>query len=129
MSPDKLVKRIGELIFEKKGEDVKVIELSTVTTMTDYFVICTASSDTQVRAIADHVEKELRDEGVKVWHKEGYKAVTWILLDYIHVVVHIFLNEHRAFYNLEKLWGDAPQKQLVDKPKKPRAKAKAKIKE
>lgn len=102
-----LADKITELIFNKKGYDVKVLNLQNVTTMTDYFVICTADSDTQVRAIADEVEKSLRDEGVKCWHKEGYRALNWVLIDYVDVVVHVFTKESRSFYNLEKLWGDA----------------------
>jgi ribosome-associated protein len=76
--------------------------------MSDYFIICTADSDTQVKAIADEVDKSLRDEGIKSWHKEGYKALLWVLLDYVDVVVHVFKKDARTFYNLEKLWGDAP---------------------
>ncbi len=114
LSPELLNQRIAELIFEKKGSDVKLIELHKVTTMTDYFIICSADSDVQVRAIADHVEKQLRNEGKKVWFKEGYKSAGWILLDYIDVVVHIFSTEVRAFYSLEKLWSDAPTRELKD---------------
>ncbi len=114
MSPELLNKRIAELIFEKKGNDVKLIELYKVTTMTDYFIICSADSDVQVRAIADNIEKQLRDEGKKVWFKEGYRSSNWILLDYVDVVVHIFSTEARAFYSLEKLWSDAPTHELKD---------------
>lgn len=102
-----LADKITELIFQKKGMDVKILDLRNVTTMADYFVICSADSDTQVRAIADEVEKTLRDEGIKCWHKEGYRALNWVLIDYVDVVVHVFKKEARAFYNLEKLWGDA----------------------
>ncbi len=111
----KLTKRVAELIFEKKGSDVKLLELTPVTTITDYFIVCSADSDTQVQAIADHVERGLRDDGVKLYHKEGYRSLNWVLLDYIDFVVHIFKTETRSYYNLEKLWGDAPVRTLKDK--------------
>jgi len=98
---------ISELIFTKKGYDVKIIDLKKLTTFADYFVICSADSDTQVKAIADEIDKSLRDEGIKCWHKEGYMALQWVLLDYVDVVVHVFKKTARDFYNLEKLWGDA----------------------
>jgi len=116
-----LVKKITQLIFEKKGTDVKVIELKTVSSVADYFIICSADSDTQVKAIADNIDKSLRDAGIRLWHKEGTNALQWVLLDYIDVVVHVFQKEIRAFYNLEKLWGDAPIATIEDKPKKVRS--------
>lgn len=116
-----LTDKITDLIFNKKGYDVKILDLRELTTMADYFVICSADSDTQVKAIADEVDKTLRDEGIKNWHKEGYKALSWVLLDYVDVVVHVFKKDAREYYNLEKLWGDAPVIEAVDpllKPKK-----------
>jgi ribosome-associated protein len=77
-------------------------------------VICSADSDTQVKAIADEVDKELRDQGIRYWHKEGYQALNWVLIDYVDVVVHIFKKDARAFYKLEKLWGDAPVEEVKD---------------
>lgn len=114
MTSKKLSEKICNLIFNKKGYDVTLIDLKSVTTMADYFVICSADSDTQVQSIADEVEKKLRDEGIKCWHKEGYKALQWVLLDYVDVVVHIFKKETREFYSLEKLWGDATSKVIED---------------
>lgn len=108
MDSKELTKKITDLIFNKKGDNVKVLDLRSLTTMSDYFVICSADSETQVKAIADEVDKKLKDEGIKSWHKEGYKALSWVLLDYVDVIVHIFRKEAREFYNLEKLWGDAP---------------------
>lgn len=122
MRLNKQLKKIVELIFEKKGFDVKIIELKKVTTLADYFIICTADSDVQVRAISDHVEKSLREEGIKVWHKEGYTALNWVLLDYVDIVVHVFKSETRSYYNLEKLWGDAPSVDLFDEEKKEKPK-------
>jgi len=110
----KLADEISSLIFSKKGYDVKIIDLRDVTTLTDFFVICSADSDTQVKAIADEVDKRLRDDGIKSWHKEGYRALNWVLLDYVDVVVHVFKKDAREFYSLEKLWGDAPMYEAID---------------
>jgi ribosome-associated protein len=100
--------KISELIFGKKGYEVKIMDLSKVTSFADYFVLCTADSNTQVKAISDEVERKLREEGISSWHREGYESLSWVLLDYVDVVVHIFKKDARQYYNLEKLWGDAP---------------------
>lgn len=107
MNSKNLADKITGLIFNKKGYDVKILDLRKLATFADYFVICSADSDTQVKAVADEIDKELRDEGIKYWHKEGYKALSWVLIDYVDVVVHIFKKDAREFYKLEKLWGDA----------------------
>jgi ribosome-associated protein len=119
--------KIADLIFNKKGYDVRIIDLRSLTTFADFFVICSADSDTQVKAIADEIDKSLRDEGIKCWHKEGYIALSWVLLDYVDVVVHVFKKDAREYYNIEKLWGDAPSVDIVDpelrkKPAKPKIK-------
>jgi ribosome-associated protein len=104
----KIIDRIVELIFSKKGYNVKILDLRKLTTITDYFIICTGDSDTQVKAIADEVDKQMREEGVRSWHTEGYRSLNWVLIDFVDIVVHVFKKESREFYNLEKLWGDAP---------------------
>jgi len=101
------VDEIVTLIQEKKGYDITTLNLNGLTAMADYFIICSADADMHVKAIADEVDKKLRKEGIKCYHKEGYKSLNWVLLDYFDVVVHIFKKEARTFYNLEKLWGDA----------------------
>jgi len=111
---NKVHKKVFNLIFEKKGYDLKFIDLKNVTNITDYFIICSADSDLQVKAIADHIEETLKDDGIRLWHKEGYSALNWVLLDYIDFVIHIFRKESRQFYNLEKLWGDAPVKLIEE---------------
>lgn len=122
--------KIANLVFNKKGFDVKILDLKDLATFTDYFVICSAYSDTQVKAIADEIDDKLREEGIKCWHKEGYTALQWVLLDYVDVVVHVFRKEAREFYNLEKLWGDAPS-WIVEDPalKKSEPQNEVKIKE
>jgi ribosome-associated protein len=114
LNSKELAHRISELIFTKKGFNVVTIDLSKLVSFTDYFVICSADSDTQVKAISDQVDKTLSDEGVKCWHKEGLKALSWVLMDYVDVVVHVFKKDAREFYNLEKLWGDAPTEKMTD---------------
>lgn len=115
MESKQLAQKIAELCFNKKGFDVTIIDLRSVANFADYFVICSADSDTQVKAIADEIDEKLKEESIKCWHKEGYLALQWVLLDYIDVVVHIFKKETRDFYKLERLWGDAPS-WLVEDP-------------
>ncbi len=114
MNSKDLAEKITKLIFNKKGYDVKILDLKNLTSFADYFVICSADSDTQVKAIADEIDKELRDEGIKYWHKEGYQALSWVLMDYVDVVAHIFKKDARDYYKLEKLWGDAPVQEVED---------------
>lgn len=114
MNSKDLAEKITNLIFNKKGYDVKILDLKKLASFADYFVICSADSDTQVKAIADEIDKELRDEGIKYWHKEGYMALSWVLMDYVDVVIHIFQKDARDYYKLEKLWGDAPVQEVED---------------
>lgn len=103
----KLIDQIIEHIQSKKGKNISVLNLKKLTAISDYFVICSADSEPQVKAIADEIVKKLSDEGIKCYHKEGYDTLNWVLLDYLDVVVHVFRNEARRFYNLERLWADA----------------------
>jgi ribosome-associated protein len=105
---------IAEIILGKKGYDLRLLDLRELSSFADYFLICSADSDVQVKAIADAVDKDLRKLGIKCRHKEGYNALNWVLLDYFDVVVHVFKNESRSYYNLEKLWGDAPVTAIED---------------
>lgn len=91
-----------------------MMDLRNVTTTADYFVVCTADSDTHVKAIADSIVDATMAKGVRVWHSEGYQALLWVVLDYVDVVVHIFLKEARTFYNLERLWSDARVTEIDD---------------
>jgi len=114
LNSKELARRITDIIFTKKGFNVVAIDLSKLVSFTDYFVICSADSDTQVKAISDQVDKILSEEGIRCWHKEGLKALSWVLMDYVDVIVHIFKKDAREFYNLEKLWGDAPVEKISD---------------
>jgi len=104
-------------IFEKKGQNVLKIDLRKLENrITDYFVICHASSGTQVSAICDSVDDTVRkDAGEKPSHIEGLDNSFWVLLDYGNVIVHIFLEEYRNFYSLESLWADAAIEAMEDK--------------
>jgi ribosome-associated protein len=94
--------------------------------MTDYFIVATGSSDRQVKAIAENVIAEMRDtEGVGAWRSEGWDSLHWVIIDFVDFVVHVFQAEFRQFYNIERLWGDAPMVEVKDEipvAKKPKAK-------
>jgi len=108
LAPRTLALQAVELAQSKKAEDIVLIDLRDVTNFTDWFVVCTAGSHVQMRAVADAIQDGLATHEHKVWHAEGYEGRSWILLDYVHVVVHVFLPETRRYYALERLWGDAP---------------------
>lgn len=100
-----IVKTAVQAIDSKKGSDIEVIKVSDITVLTDYFVIATATSNTQLKAIADEVEYKLSDQGIEPHHIEG-RTSDWICLDYVGVVVHIFYKDQREFFQLERLWED-----------------------
>jgi ribosome-associated protein len=91
----------------KKAKDIKVLETRDITVLADYFILCTAGSTTQIKTLADAVDKELRDKGDPALRTEGYRGGGWVLVDFGAVVVHIFLKDIREFYGLERLWRDA----------------------
>ena len=93
---------------DRKAVDLKVLHLEKVTDFTDYFLICSGTSERQVQAIADAVLERMREEKVRPLHVEGFNRGQWVLLDFGDFVVHIFQEEPRKFYALERLWGDAP---------------------
>ena len=96
----------------KKGKEIRLIRIDKITTLAEYFVICTGTSNTQINALGDEVEKELDQLGEQPIHREGYRGGTWVLLDYGCVVVHIFNDEARKFYSLEHLWADGEEVDL-----------------
>ena len=94
---------------ERKGTDVTLLDLRGLTTATDWFVLVSGESDIQVRSIAERIEERLaKDFDARPWHVEGLKQTRWVLLDYVDFVVHVFHREARSFYDLDRLWGDAP---------------------
>lgn len=104
----------ARLALDKKAEDVKILDLRSLTSIADYFVLCTGAADTHVRAIADHIAEELEGKELRAWHVEGRERAQWVLLDYVDFVVHIFQPETRQFYGLERLWGDAAMVEIPD---------------
>ena len=100
--------RAIELIIDRKGQDLLLLDLRGLSNSTDYFLIVTGTSDTHVRAIADHILDELKKEGMKPDHIEGVRTGRWVLVDFIDFVIHVFHPTAREFYQLERLWGDAP---------------------
>lgn len=101
------VKSAG-ILDAKKAADIEILNISELTSIADYFVICTGSSTTQVKALADNVVEILKEEcGTEPLRLEGYKSCQWILIDYGSVVIHVFKNDMRDFYSLDRLWGDA----------------------
>lgn len=114
-----LARKLAEFTLEKKAHDVIVMDLRKVTDMTDFFVICSADSDTQVKAIADSVIDGTEKMDMEIWHKEGLAQRQWVLLDYVDIVVHIFHKDARKFYGLEKIWGDAKVEHVEDEPAPP----------
>ncbi len=98
---------IVQQIVEKKGENIVVMDLRKVTSITDYFIICSGTVEQHIKAIKDNIIQKLEEKGIKYWHIEGELANTWVLIDYVDVVVHIFHPHARDFYKLEKFWADA----------------------
>ncbi len=101
----------------KQAEDVVILDVHGIIVITDHFVICTATSHRQIRTVIDAVESALREMGVKPVRREGEPEAGWWLLDYVDVVVHVFGSEERAYYDLERLWSDAPR--LAWEPDRP----------
>ena len=114
MTPKEMALLLAQAMDSKKGKDIRVLETDGVTTLADYFVLCTATSTTQIKALADVCEKTLKDAGEPPHHVEGHRGGTWILQDYGDVVVHVFDKEARAFYDLDRLWADAKTVDLSD---------------
>lgn len=111
-------KRMARLAYqaldEKKGEDIKVIDISQVSVLADYFIIANGNSESQVRALVDNVEEELAKAGYDMKQREGYGSGNWILMDFGEIIVHVFDKENRLFYDLERIWRDGKQVELSE---------------
>ena len=125
MDSKTLAFKLAELALTKKADDIKILDLRKITTIADFFVICTAHSEPQVKAVADAILEGAKNDGETVWHKEGTNMKSWVLLDFVDVVVHIFLRDTRNFYSLEKLWGDAEITEVTDEAPKGKLMAKS----
>ena len=114
-----LINVINKALLEKQAEDITLLNVSELTTLTDTFIVCHAGSDVQVKALADNVANQTREQlSEKAWKKEGLAERRWVILDYVNVVVHIFKKELRDYYALERIWGDADISKIEDQPKK-----------
>ncbi|MFH1277523.1 MAG: ribosome silencing factor [Candidatus Eisenbacteria bacterium] len=109
-----IARHAAEAMLSRKAEDVLILDLRSLSSATDFFVIGSGETDVQVRAIADAVVDGLEGRGVRISHVEGYQERRWVLLDCIDVVIHVFLGDIREFYGLERLWGDAAIEKVED---------------
>ena len=109
LSPKEIAYAVTKALDEKKGMDIKLLKIDQVSTLADYFLICTGTSNTHVRTLCDYAEFTLDNLGEPMLGREGHRGNTWELLDYGTIVVHVFTEEARTMYNLERLWADAEQ--------------------
>jgi len=107
LTPNEIANKIVVALDSKKAQDIKLLKTHNVTTLADYFIICTAGSTTQLRTLSDEVEKVMKDNEEMPLRREGHRSGGWVLIDYACVVIHLFLEETREFYTLERLWSDA----------------------
>lgn len=103
-----LARRAAALALEKKCGQIRILDLTALTSVTDYFVIVTADSERKAKAAAEHIVDELKKDDERPLHVEGVETMRWVLLDYVNVVVHVFMPDERRFYDLDSLWSDAP---------------------
>ncbi len=114
-SAKSIARTVVDAFLDKKGTDILVMDLRGISGVADYFVISTGSSDTQIKALASAARELVKEKlGERPWHTEGFDHLQWVLLDYVDVVAHIFNEERRIFYDLERLWGDAPIESVPD---------------
>ena len=113
MESYELATPLARALDGKKGGDIKVLKTEGLTTLADYFVICTATSNTQVKAMSDACEEAAEKNGERAHHIEGHGGGTWLLMDFSSVVVHVFTDEARKFYDLERLWSDAEEMDIT----------------
>tara|TARA_B100000579_G_scaffold76316_1_gene59055 strand:- start:13189 stop:13533 length:345 start_codon:yes stop_codon:yes gene_type:complete len=107
MNEKKIAHKIAQLMLDKKAVDIKIINVTGLTSLTDYFINCSSESDPQTRAIKNHIQDKLFEEyNIKPLNIEGYEGLKWILMDYINIVINVFHKEQREYYNVERLWAD-----------------------
>jgi len=106
--PKEMALLAARALSDKKGKEIRVLEIAELTTLADYFILATGASNTQINALVDNVEKVLAEEAdEQPLHREGYRGGTWVLLDYGCIAIHVFNQEAREFYGLERLWQDS----------------------
>lgn len=107
LDPAQLAKAVVDAASDKKAADIMLLDISDVTTIADYFVICSGNNTRQIQAIADAIEEDLRKQGARIRHREGTADTGWVLIDFGDVIVHIFGAQEREYYRLERLWSEA----------------------
>lgn len=110
----KMTKIVCAAMEDKKGEDIRVIDISQISVLADYFIIANGNNESQVRALVDNVEEELAKEGYTVKQREGYGSGSWVLLDFGDIIVHVFDKENRLFYDLERIWSDGKKIEISE---------------
>lgn len=115
MEQSKLMAKLAyKALDDKKGEDIKIIDISQISVLADYFIIANGSNDSQVKAMVEAVEEELDKEGFAVKQREGYGLGNWVLLDFGEIIVHVFDKENRLFYDLERIWRDGKNVDITE---------------
>jgi len=114
LSAKEVALEVTKALDEKKGMDIKLLRIDKVSSLADYFLICTGTSNTHVKTLCDYAEFTMENLGEKMLGREGHRGNSWELLDYGSVVVHVFTEEAREFYSLERLWADAEQVDISD---------------
>jgi len=110
-----LISTITEALKDKKAKEIVILDVRELTTLTDYFIVCHGTSETQIRALANNVLEDTKEKiGEHAWQREGMDARRWIIIDYVNVVVHIFSQEKREFYGIERMWNDAQRTVIKD---------------
>ena len=109
LTPKEIAYEVTKALDAKKGQNIKLLKIDRVSSLADYFLICTGTSNTHVKTLCDAVEAAVDELHEPLLHREGHRGGTWVLLDFGCVVVHVFTNETREFYDLERLWNDATQ--------------------
>ena len=114
LTPKEIAYQVTKALDEKKGMDIKLLKIDRVSSLADYFLICTGTSNTHVKTLCDYAEYAMDQLGEPMLGREGHRGNTWELLDYGSVVIHVFTDEARKFYDLERLWADAEVVNLQD---------------
>ena len=112
MSPEALARRVAEIADEKKAIDIVALDMRGLVGYTDFLVICTARNERQAKAVHDEVYANLKADGLLPDHVEGEREASWVLMDYLDCILHVFVPDERAYYRLETLWGEAPRLEL-----------------
>jgi ribosome-associated protein len=114
LSSEQCARLCADLAADRRAEDIVILDLRGLSSVADFFLVASADADVQLRAVSDRIEEGLAAQGERVYSREGYENGQWIVLDFVDVVCHLFLKEKREFYQLERLWGDAPRLALPE---------------